>query len=152
MRRVFTITSLLWWLCAATVTVWVWTYVAECRVWYAHPKGGIQEISSYEGSLYYHTSSARYKRPGWHMEVTNLRELASIGIVRGYAGHGLLYRRGGLMAVRLPLYLPLLLLAAGAIFSTRRRRYKAGTCPACGYNLTANTSGVCPECGTKIST
>ena len=23
-------------------------------------------------------------------------------------------------------------------------------CPACGYDLTGNTSGVCPECGRKI--
>ena len=25
-------------------------------------------------------------------------------------------------------------------------------CPACAYNLTANTSGVCPECGRAIET
>jgi hypothetical protein len=31
--------------------------------------------------------------------------------------------------------------------STRRRRRKAGRCVACGYDLTANVSGVCPECG-----
>ena len=30
----------------------------------------------------------------------------------------------------------------------RRRRTAPGHCPACGYNLTGNTSGVCPECGT----
>jgi hypothetical protein len=27
-----------------------------------------------------------------------------------------------------------------------RRRHPRGHCPQCGYNLTANTSGVCPEC------
>ena len=27
-------------------------------------------------------------------------------------------------------------------------QYRAGCCPACGYNLTANISGRCPECGT----
>jgi hypothetical protein len=31
--------------------------------------------------------------------------------------------------------------------STRRRRRKSGRCPACGYDLTANVSGLCPECG-----
>lgn len=31
--------------------------------------------------------------------------------------------------------------------STRRRRHRAGRCVACGYNLTANVSGLCPECG-----
>jgi hypothetical protein len=37
----------------------------------------------------------------------------------------------------------------------RRRRLRAmrrgkGFCMACGYNLTANTSGVCPECGAPV--
>ena len=27
------------------------------------------------------------------------------------------------------------------------RRARANLCPACGYNLTGNLSGVCPECG-----
>ena len=27
---------------------------------------------------------------------------------------------------------------------------KDNKCPACGYNLTGNTSGVCPECGTAV--
>jgi hypothetical protein len=31
--------------------------------------------------------------------------------------------------------------------STCRRRRKSGRCPGCGYDLTANVSGVCPECG-----
>ena len=29
----------------------------------------------------------------------------------------------------------------------RRRLAMAGKCPACGYDLTGNESGVCPECG-----
>jgi hypothetical protein len=33
----------------------------------------------------------------------------------------------------------------------RRRRNAAGHCTSCGYNLTANTSGVCPECGTPTT-
>jgi hypothetical protein len=32
----------------------------------------------------------------------------------------------------------------------RRMRDRDGRCRQCGYNLTANTSGVCPECGTAI--
>jgi hypothetical protein len=31
-----------------------------------------------------------------------------------------------------------------------RRGYRAGLCSACGYDLTANASGVCPECGVRI--
>ena len=29
----------------------------------------------------------------------------------------------------------------------RAQRRALGQCPACGYDLTANVSGVCPECG-----
>jgi hypothetical protein len=33
---------------------------------------------------------------------------------------------------------------------TRHRRAR-GLCLSCGYNLTANTTGVCPECGTTAA-
>ena len=29
-----------------------------------------------------------------------------------------------------------------------RRRFAIGRCLSCGYDLTANVSGICPECGT----
>jgi hypothetical protein len=32
----------------------------------------------------------------------------------------------------------------------QQRRRKLGLCLRCGYDLTANVSGVCPECGTEI--
>lgn len=32
----------------------------------------------------------------------------------------------------------------------RRRRVRKGRCSSCGYDLTANTSGICPECGTVL--
>ena len=42
-----------------------------------------------------------------------------------------------------------------AIWIVRRRRQsrrqKQSLCLSCGYNLTANTSGVCPECGTPVA-
>lgn len=48
------------------------------------------------------------------------------------------------------------LAAAPALYALRfvRRlwRRRKGLCRACGYNLTANTSGVCPECGTPTGT
>jgi rubrerythrin len=37
----------------------------------------------------------------------------------------------------------------------RKQRMSAATqspCPACGYSLVGNTSGVCPECGKPIDT
>ena len=43
--------------------------------------------------------------------------------------------------------------AAGRLGATVRRRMarrrlsRIGLCPSCGYDLTANVSGVCPECG-----
>ena len=55
-----------------------------------------------------------------------------------------------------PGWLPPAVLAApcsvwAAAFARRRvraaRRRRAGRCLACGYDLTANASGVCPECG-----
>lgn len=33
----------------------------------------------------------------------------------------------------------------------RDRRFPAGCCQSCGYDLTGNASGCCPECGTSIS-
>jgi hypothetical protein len=32
----------------------------------------------------------------------------------------------------------------------RRRASSQGHCDKCGYNLTANVTGVCPECGTAV--
>ena len=32
----------------------------------------------------------------------------------------------------------------------RRERRRQGLCAACGYDLTANVSGVCPECGQTV--
>jgi hypothetical protein len=32
----------------------------------------------------------------------------------------------------------------------RHRRAARGLCPACGYSLRGNVSGVCPECGTPV--
>lgn len=56
---------------------------------------------------------------------------------RGALGNLLLYT-----AVLLPLsYVP------GRVRQTIRRR--RGNCPACGYNLRANTTRICPECGTE---
>lgn len=55
-------------------------------------------------------------------------------------------------AMRVPIW-PMLVVSAIfvasplAIRAKRRARAKRGECPACGYDLTGNTTGVCPECG-----
>jgi len=49
---------------------------------------------------------------------------------------------------RVPLWIPFLLAAIPTVWLWRRdRRPPKGSCQACGYNLTGNTSRVCPECG-----
>jgi hypothetical protein len=35
-------------------------------------------------------------------------------------------------------------------FHPSKRRIPRGHCQKCGYDLTANVSGVCPECGEKV--
>ena len=54
-------------------------------------------------------------------------------------------------AVRVPLWIPLATLAAVTWWlGWRRRRFPAGHCQTCGYNLTGNVSGRCPECGMSL--
>ena len=151
-RRLFNFAAAMWLLCAATMVTWVWSQVAECLVWYAYPDGGTEKFGWYEGSLYYHTTNARYKQPGWHWMMRTVSDLDPNGVVPGYAGYGFFHRfRNNTIAIRVPLYVPLLCFGTIAVYLTLRRRpRKPGTCHACGYNLTGNTSGVCPECGTAI--
>lgn len=52
----------------------------------------------------------------------------------------------------LPLWIPFLFffILTSYLWLTDRRRYPAGRCAGCGYDLTGNTSGVCSECGTPV--
>jgi hypothetical protein len=56
----------------------------------------------------------------------------------------------GFSGLILPLWIPLLLVAAPTMFAIRsaRRPYE-GACPTCGYNLSATPPGPCPECGAE---
>ncbi|MCP4590956.1 MAG: hydrogenase maturation nickel metallochaperone HypA [bacterium] len=52
----------------------------------------------------------------------------------------------------LPLWMVALTMAVPTAFLWwRDRRWPPGRCQFCGYDLTANTSGVCPECGSAIN-
>jgi hypothetical protein len=56
-------------------------------------------------------------------------------------------------SVRLPLWLPFLVLVIPTLLLWRRdrRRPHPGFCRRCDYDLTGNTSGRCPECGLEIA-
>jgi hypothetical protein len=52
-----------------------------------------------------------------------------------------------------PLWIPLLMIGLPTCLLWRiaPRRARAGHCPSCNYNLTANTSARCPECGATVA-
>jgi hypothetical protein len=54
----------------------------------------------------------------------------------------------GVVEVRLPLWIPFVLLALPTAWLWYRdRRRPPGSCPRCGYDLSGAPSGLCPECG-----
>jgi hypothetical protein len=58
----------------------------------------------------------------------------------------------GARAYILPLWMPFLVAASVTLvfFRWDRRRVSPESCRSCGYNLTANSSGICPECGATV--
>jgi hypothetical protein len=60
----------------------------------------------------------------------------------------LLRSPSGKVALRVPLWMPLLIVSAPTLLAWRRwRPAEDGVCTGCGYNLSGITTGVCPECG-----
>ncbi len=57
----------------------------------------------------------------------------------------------GFYGIRLPLWIPALLVAIPSflLWWRNRKLMPVGHCE-CGYDLTGNVSGVCPECGTTL--
>lgn len=58
----------------------------------------------------------------------------------------------GVQCLVIPCWMPsvALLVASAGLWWRDRRRFPAGHCWKCGYNLTGNVSGVCSECGSAI--
>ncbi len=53
----------------------------------------------------------------------------------------------------MPLWIAFAIVALPTVTSWRRvrRRPSVGSCPAYGYDLAGNTTGVCPECGSSLT-
>jgi hypothetical protein len=62
------------------------------------------------------------------------------------------YTRGISPSILVPLWLVLLVTAVPTLWLWCRdlRRFPAGHCCKCGYDLTGNVSGRCPECGRAV--
>jgi hypothetical protein len=56
------------------------------------------------------------------------------------------YESGRTVDIPLWIMIAVLVLATGPVWMLTRP-FPLGHCPACGYDLTGNVSGVCPECG-----
>lgn len=83
-------------------------------------------------------------------------EAAAVAVMATEKGQGLL--AGLLVAYAwgvaindLLLAIPAALIVVGGMIFGWPRTPPPGFCAACGYDLTANTSGLCPECGTPVS-
>jgi len=87
---------------------------------------------------------------GFHCYKPGLPILFSLPNVHRYD-----WRRIGTLweRVALPFWLPLLIIAiaTGILWYQDRRRFEAGQCRRCGYDLSGNVSGICPECGMGTS-
>jgi len=67
----------------------------------------------------------------------------------GVGAHVGLYRPAGAWAV-LAAWVAFVAFLVCSPVARERGRSARGLCTKCGYDLTANVSGVCPECGTPV--
>jgi hypothetical protein len=103
--KALTVLSLL--LFVATVALWVRSYPYEDRLSYGRSSGGVRSVSSYEGSLYFSTSSLRMSdatcwrwmsRRAAHGSV-----IPGVKMVPGYATSGFYERkRDGNLSLQMP--------------------------------------------------
>jgi hypothetical protein len=126
-------------LCLATVVLWVRSYSYADHLVFWNDSKTCGYLCTVRGELRIVVEPAflRWSGPG-------------IFTVRSDSVGGLAmksYRT----SVTLPLWLISIAIVAFTIWRKRRRRRDPTACPTCGYNLTANTSGICPECGTPVA-
>ena len=163
-------------LCAAVVALWVRSY-GPGDTWTAWERDGPQNFSdtcqleSARGGLtVYRSVSTAGTSPLWFPPGRGNAPLAIAEKLGFRVRYSMAYRdvfntqlNGTLgtyrRAVRIP-YWPFVAVTSGVpalrMFAhvRRRRRHELrrakGLCTACGFDLTANVSGVCPECGVTL--
>jgi hypothetical protein len=171
MRRLFTLLSALSLvLCAATITMWVRSYYVRDDWIFRNLVERHATEANFAGSAHYSDVVLDADRGGFwlpweHQFISSDRELPrwehhSLPSSETFLGPSLWNRlgfayhpapcqlEGGDIAA--PAWFIVLLTAVlpvTRIVIWKRRRHRAGLCPACGYDLRA-TPERCPECGT----
>ncbi len=82
---------------------------------------------------------------GWQFGLVSPSDWLDYGLLPEWGTMG-----GRGFQVIIPLWMPLVVIAAATFIAWRRdRKLPPGHC-RCGYNLTGNVSGRCPECGAEV--
>ena len=156
-RWVFNITAVLsLLLLLATVGLWVDSYFFDGQIGYessTYAVVGMSESSLCALIVYRYEFSAN----GWHAShrVNDIPGYTDLESGSGFMGFGGIwnqtYHRAKIYGFVTPhWFLTLIFTTLPAIWLykwNKRRKLGPNACPACGYDLTANESGVCPECG-----
>jgi hypothetical protein len=127
----------------ATATVYLsFALPASCLLWWLTRRRILSAIAGSIAAMTV-TSLLRYALP------CNYWAHANDFIVEPFARfHCLEYPFEALMSLAFHVGVPLL--AIMGIDWWFRKPVLPGCCQQCGYDLTANVSGVCPECGTPV--
>ena len=136
---------------AVSVVVSV-TLIAVARaggavIWFIVPE--IRGVKSPEAREKIWTNAGRLASIQWQLGLLALFNLANLGLVLV----AWFYPRWWAWAVSLLVWAAVLIRVRFLLRQAVRRAICVSKfCFTCGYDLTANESGVCPECGTEIET
>jgi hypothetical protein len=164
--------------CMATIVLWaVNRRRMECIQYRTHAHSYL--VTARPGGVYFAVSrryldpvppqgwnsKLRDRPPGWHAWIDRERRFSPTGQTLEFPGiitgafdaytNGPDHARVRYVVVWYPcltLGFNALTILFGMPLWRRWRSRARGRCPACGYNLAGNISGVCPECGAGIPT